>query len=48
MIVIGLNVYRSSMEKSMYDFDDFEEKFCRKDHDSEQEGGEGMSRLSRT
>ena len=47
MIVIGLNVYRSSMEKSMYDFNDFEEEFCGKDHDSEQDEGEGMSRLSR-
>jgi len=47
MIVIGLNVYRSSMDKSMYDFNDFEEEFCGKDHDSEQDEGEGMSRLSR-
>ena len=35
MIVIGLNVYCSNMEKSMYDFNDFEEKFCGNDHDSE-------------
>jgi hypothetical protein len=46
-MIVGLNVYRSSMEKLMYDFNVFEEKFCGNDHDSEQEGGEGMSRLSR-